>query len=163
MQRLSGVKTTWHITWGTYGTRLHGGERPTVDRAHNQRGEPFMEYDPELEERKRRQMKSPPVHLTREQQAFMQTLIPDLCKHGGWDLRICAADHDHVHVLLDIDTRIHGERARRLLKRWLTQAMNEKWPRPANGTWWAEEGSNRPVKDESYFNSAYRYIEKQRA
>jgi hypothetical protein len=25
----------YHITWGTYGTRLHGDERGTVDRSAN--------------------------------------------------------------------------------------------------------------------------------
>lgn len=31
MQQLHPNLKTWHITWGAYGTRLHGGDRPTVD------------------------------------------------------------------------------------------------------------------------------------
>ena len=26
--RFTAGKTTWHITWGTYGSRLHGDNRP---------------------------------------------------------------------------------------------------------------------------------------
>ena len=35
MQFLDLLLITWHITFGTYGARLHGDERPTVDRNHN--------------------------------------------------------------------------------------------------------------------------------
>src|SRR5688500_18791040 len=35
----------YHITWGTYGTRLHGDPRKTVDRLHNQYGDPVLGYD----------------------------------------------------------------------------------------------------------------------
>src|SRR5438876_12296826 len=34
----------YHITWGTYGTRLHGDPRKTVDRQHNAYGEPILGY-----------------------------------------------------------------------------------------------------------------------
>ena len=44
-QHLDPARTTWHITWGTYASRLHGGYRPTVDKQHNQRGEPFLPRD----------------------------------------------------------------------------------------------------------------------
>ncbi|NLG42978.1 MAG: hypothetical protein GX547_07015 [Phycisphaerae bacterium] len=33
----------YHITFGTYGMRLHGDERETVHRRRNQFGEPFVE------------------------------------------------------------------------------------------------------------------------
>jgi hypothetical protein len=32
----------FHLTWATYGTRLHGDARNTVDRQHNQYGEPVV-------------------------------------------------------------------------------------------------------------------------
>ena len=35
------IPLAYHITFGTYGTRLHGNERGSVDRAHNAPGEPF--------------------------------------------------------------------------------------------------------------------------
>ena len=35
----------FHITWGTYGTRLHGDPRGTVDRNHNHFGDPVLGYD----------------------------------------------------------------------------------------------------------------------
>jgi hypothetical protein len=35
----------YHITFGTYGTRLHGDERGTVDRAMNKPGDPIIGAD----------------------------------------------------------------------------------------------------------------------
>lgn len=154
--------TTWHITFGTYGARLHGGERPTVDRKHPEPGDDIVERDADLEDQKRNQLSGPPVHLTIEQRRFIQDKIPNICERGGWTLRICSADDDHVHVLLDIDPAVHGEKVRRLIKRWLTQAMDTKWPRPKGGRWWAEQGSNKVIGDAEYLANAYEYIEKQR-
>jgi REP element-mobilizing transposase RayT len=162
MHRFTVGMTTWHITFGTYGARLHGGDRPTVDRKHSELGEEIVERDEDLEERKRRQLRGPPIHLTIEQRRFIQNEIPLICERGGWTLRICSADHDHVHVLLDIDPAIHGEKVRRLIKRWLTQALDRRWERPKGGSWWAEQGSNKVVGDAEYLANVYEYIEKQR-
>src|SRR5688572_26695020 len=35
----------YHITWGTYGMRLHGDPRGTVDRDHNALGSPIIRRD----------------------------------------------------------------------------------------------------------------------
>ncbi len=80
-------------------------------------------------------------------------------------LRTCAApvEGDHIHVLLDADPAVHGEKIRRLLKRWLTQAMDERFDRPASGTWWAVQGSNRVVDSDAYLNRVLPYIERQRS
>ena len=169
-QHLHPDLTTWHITFGTHGSRLHGDERPTVDRQHNERGTPFLPPDPERRAAEHNRMDGPPVLLTREQCLFIQEIIPAICVRGGWTLRVTSAAPDHVHVLVDIDPAIHGEKVRRLIKRWVGEALSEKWGKPGSGrpgspageSWWAEEGSNKPVKDGEYLNNAFGYIEKQR-
>ena len=136
--------TTWHITFGTYGTRLHGGERITVDKQGNTLGDPFVHRDPELEAMKRNQMRGAPVHLSLEQRQFIQGEVPAICEQGGWLFRSCAAQHhDHIHILLDIPNAVHGEKVRRLLKRWLTQSLETRWPKPVGGRWWAEQGRTK--------------------
>lgn len=155
--------TTWHITFGTYGTRLHGGERATVDRRRNQRGDPFILRNEALERSQQRLMRAAPVLLSDEQRQFIQDALPAICERGDSVLRTCAAGADHVHLLLDIDPTIHGERVRELVKRWLTQALDARWGKPASGTWWAKQGSNRAVKDSAYLANAIRYIGAQRA
>jgi REP element-mobilizing transposase RayT len=161
-QQLNSALTSWHITWGTYGARLHGGFRPTVDRDHNQRGEPFIYRDKHREDSEESILNFPARLLTTEQRSFAEECIPSICTRGGWENRICAAGPDHVHVLCDIASAIHGERVRRLLKRWLGEALSKNWPTAEGQTWWAEEGFNI-VKDEAYLNNVFDYIRRQRA
>lgn len=163
-EHLDPTKTTWHITFGTYGTRLHGDPRPTVDRKHNQRGQPFITRDPERAKAERDKMRGDPIVLTAPQRAVIETLIPEICQRGGWTYRICAApdEQDHVHVLLDADPATDPDAILKWLKRWLGEALTQRWGKPAGNTWWAKAGSIPPVKDGPYLNNAYHYIRRQR-
>ncbi len=158
-------RTTWHITWGTYGTRLHGGDRPTVDRRRNLRGEPFADRDERFEHREKNLMTAPVVVLTNEQRRFIESVIPAVCERGGWTYRICAAgpERDHVHVLCDLDAAVNGKDARKWMKRWVTEALDARYKRPDSGSWWAEGGSTKIVADEAHLNNVFDYLLRQRA
>jgi REP element-mobilizing transposase RayT len=162
MQELDPRFTTWHITFGTYGTRLHGDYRATVDKRHNELGTPFLDANDARKKCEEKRMRFAQVIFTPDQRSFLQNTAPTICERGGWQYRICASGDDHFHILLDIDPKIHGERARKLLKRWLTQELNKFWPLPKDASWWAEEGSNKAIHEEKYLNNAYNYIAVQR-
>ncbi len=162
MQQLDPKRTTWHITFGTYGARLHGGDRPTLERPGSRPGDPFVGEDQSRERFIKTTMLAEPVVLRLEQRAFIEEALPAICTRGGWTFRACAAQPDHVHVLLDADRHVHGEKVRRLIKRWLTQEMNRHWLLADGARWWAEQGSNRAIRDLEYLNRAYEYIERQR-
>jgi REP element-mobilizing transposase RayT len=160
------MRTRWHITFGTYAARLHGGEKPTTDRRHNRFGEPQIVDDPVREYRERRSLLGDAVLLTPEQQRYVQTTMPELCRRGSWDLVECSAASNHVHVVVDVDPEIHGKRVRALLKRWLTQAFDERWARPKRSdgmSWWAEGGSARAVRGHEYREVVKNYVQRQRA
>lgn len=167
-QTLNPARTTWHITVGTYGSRLHGGERPTIDRDHNQLGHDFIWRDEKREQYEKNIMRARAVILTREQCSFVEQQLPVICDRGGWSYRTCAAppppeEGDHFHLLCDALPHVHGKQIRTLVKRWLTQALDREWGKPASGTWWVDKGSTKAVKDEAYLNRAFPYILKQRA
>jgi len=163
-QFLAPDRTTWHITLGTYGTRLHGGDRPTVDREHNHRGEIFIARNAEREKFERDAMRTSAIVLPIEVRSFIEQSIPSLCIRGNWTYRTCAApaEEDHVHILLDAERQIHGKDVRKWLKRWLTEALNSKFGKPPGGDWWAQCGSTKPVKHIEYLNNAFPYICNQR-
>jgi hypothetical protein len=127
-QRLDPARTPWHITWGTYAARLHGGVKPTVDKKHNRRGEAFVGRDKVHEQAVAMHLNFLPVRLTVEQRALIERELPAICDRGGWAYRICAAGVDHVHLLCDIVPAIHGQKARRLAKRWLGQELTRVGP-----------------------------------
>lgn len=148
--RFNPNRTAWHITVGTYGLRLHGGDESTVDRQHNRRGEPFITGQPWRAEIERNLMGGGPVRLTHAQRELIERLLPAICERGGWRHHAGAAppppDDDHFHILLDADPSVHGKSIRRWLKRWLSEALDEEFGRPEGGCWWVECGSTRPVK-----------------
>ena len=164
MHRLVSNLTTWHITWGTYGARLHGSARPTVDRRKAAIGDRFVQRNEQREQFETNIMVADAVYLSDAQRCFVESAVARLCERGGWTLRTCAAgiEGDHVHVLLDAGPEVHGEKIRRLLKRWLTQGMNENFDRPESGRWWAIQGSNRVVDSDAYLNRVFPYVERQR-
>jgi REP element-mobilizing transposase RayT len=162
-QRLHPALTSWHITWGTYATRLHGGMRATVDCEHNHFGEQFIGRDADREQREVAALRFPPVQFTARQREFIEAELPSICERGGWAYRIAAAGADHVHLLCDVPPEVHGEKVRRLVKRWLGQALSERWPLPEGAAWWAEQGSNKAIREESYLDNAYRFVFRQRA
>jgi REP element-mobilizing transposase RayT len=153
----------YHITWGTYGTRLHGDPRMTVDRQHNKASTPFLGYDEERWEWCKERLKYPAVVLTREQMMFIEKAIPMLCERGCWGYRACAAGPDHVHVVLSSEHE--PQSIRRVLKRWLGQEMSKHWAlgQGEERTWWAEGGSIRCIDDPRYLQNAVQYVNRQRA
>jgi REP element-mobilizing transposase RayT len=151
----------YHITWGTYGTRLHGDRRGTVDREHNELNTPVLGYDEHRWEQSRENLKYPPIRMTREQMLFIQEMIPKLCERGYWKHLADAAGPDHVHAVL---TSEHNpETIRRLLKRWLTQELMKRWALVGEDrTYWAECGSIRWIGDDDYLTNAVKYVADQR-
>jgi len=167
MKPLPPGRAVWHITVGTYGTRLHGSNEPTVDLDHNQRGEPFVEPNPQRHHDAQDRMRGDAVYLTPEQQSAIESAIPTICEKGGWCLHACASpsapDNDHFHILLDADPSAEPKVIRELIKRWLTQALGKQFDRPQGGRWWTKGGSTKPVKDPAYLRNATRYVLTQRS
>lgn len=93
-------ENNYHITIGTYGTRLHGGVAPTVERSHNKLGDPFVKADPGREYSERRRMTEAPCLFTEEQRCFVEEIVPELCERGKWIYHIVACQPDHVHLLV---------------------------------------------------------------
>lgn len=163
MQYLNPSRATWHIAFGAYGMRLHHGPRLTFDTRHNLCGAPFLPHNRSEDEFIRRRLTFAPGLLTEEQLAFVEDLLPVLCDRGGWDYRIGSATGDQIQLLCDVNREIHGRRVRRLVKRWLTQALCQLWPRLPRQSWWAAEGSSRAISEHGDLNNCFGYILRQRA
>jgi REP element-mobilizing transposase RayT len=155
------IPLAYHITFGTYGTRLHGDPRGTVDRSRNRPGDPIIGADPDRWLHEFELLRFPPIFLTVEQQQFIEATIPKICARGGWTYIICSAGDDHVHSMLS--AAADGAAVRKWLKRWLGEALSDRWPLPPGQSWWAEGGSVKWIWTEDYFNNVYEYIRQQRA
>ena len=154
---MSDFPLAYHITFAMYGTRLPGDERGCVDRSRNKPGDPFIGEDAQWETVKRSMLNHDPVYLSHEQRVFGEKIIPDICKRGDWTYHIAACQDNHVHVMLS--TSSDGKAVRKWFKRWLGEALSERWTMPQ---WFAVGGSVRWVWDDWYLENLYRYIKDQR-
>ncbi len=159
------MPTSWplayHITIGTYGTRLHGDERGTVDRRQNQPGDPIIGRVEQWQRAERASLRFPPRLFTPEQMRLVESLVPSICDRGGWTLHARACAPDHLHTLLTGSA--DGSLIRKLFKRWLTQALAEHVPLEPDETFWAECGSVKWVWTDDYFVRGKKYVFDQRA
>ena len=150
----------YHMTVGTYGTRLHGDPRGTVDRSHNRPGDPILGRDEDWQKEELSLLKFDPVVLAAPQRGFIEGIVPAICQRGGWEYHIVAARADHIHV--ELSSKSEGQVVRRLLKRWLSEELSEHWPLPPGAVWWAECGSVKWIWDQWYFQNVYDYVRQQR-
>ncbi len=150
----------YFITIGTYGTRLHGDPRGTVDRENHTPGDPFLAADPARSSFDAGSMSSAPTRLDSAQQELVESIVPQLADELGWTCHVVSAAPNHVHALISAEP--HGHVVRRLLKRRLSQALSDRWPvRPA-ATWWAEGGSVKWIWNPASLRAACEYIADQR-
>src|SRR5262249_28597520 len=147
----------YHITWGTYGTRLHGDQRPTVDGEHNQYGQPFVAPDKNREDEIRRNLAREPVYLTLEQRKLVEETLREVADRYDWIIHAIAAQSDHVHIVISAP-RI-GDDLREALKACASRALNKS---SGKKKWWAEGGSDKWLFEDEYFEEVRRYVFDQR-
>lgn len=147
----------YHVTFGTYGARLHGSAKPHVDMDHNEYGQPLAPTDPNREEAARDRMKYDPVSLTVDQRILVENAIMGLCSRYSWPIHSMAAQSDHVHVVL-IAPR-DGPQLRDAIKSVASRALNKHF---GKRRWWAEGGSAKYLWETDYFHAAIKYVKDQR-
>ena len=152
-----GFPHAYHITWGTHGTRLHGSDKPHVDRDHNQYGAPFAPADPDREEAARERMNGEPVKLTVEQRRIVEDAIREVAARYGWTIHAIAPQSHHTHVVITADRE--GEPLREALKAVASRALNKAF---GHKRWWAEGGSAKYLWEWCYFLNARDYVARQR-
>ncbi|MBT3200740.1 MAG: hypothetical protein HN350_12580 [Phycisphaerales bacterium] len=150
----------YHITFGTYGSRLHGDPRGTVDRRQKSYGQPIVIHSEYRVQMATDQMKRQPILLTTDQCVFAQKEIEDICERGQWEFIQTACAPSHVHVLLA--SHREPKAIRRWLKRWLGESMSACWALPDGQSWWAMGGSIKCVWDKEYLQNVEQYIREQR-
>jgi REP element-mobilizing transposase RayT len=154
---MSEYPLAYHITFGTYGTRLHGDDRPHVDVEHNEYGTPFPEADPFRSDEARARMTHDPVEMTFAQRREVEAAIREVASRYGWTTHEIASKPDHTHVVITAD-RV-GDALRDALKAVVTRRLNKMFGvRP----WWAEGGSAKYIWDHEYFARASKYVRDQK-
>ncbi|MCA8912674.1 MAG: transposase [Planctomycetes bacterium] len=146
------------ITFTTYGTRLHGDERGTVDKAHNQYGTPHRPQDDKLEAHRKKLMKHESTLISPAMRRIIRLTIMEVCETRGWRLAALNIRTNHVHVVVSF----HGVRATKMmgdLKAYSTRNLRNANLVAADENVWTAGGSTRAIFDEDGLWRAVDYVE----
>ncbi|MCW5775215.1 MAG: hypothetical protein KIS87_02040 [Phycisphaeraceae bacterium] len=86
----------YFLTWTTYGTRLHGDARGTVDCDHNRPGMPFLPEDESRVLAMLEKMSQPQYLMDEDAQAVVQAAIREHAEVKGWHILALATPGTHV-------------------------------------------------------------------
>ncbi len=167
----------YFVTFTCYGTWLHGDERGSVDRDHNEWQTPPLDPDEERERREFELLRHSPVKLESQQRLIVHRTIQEVCQNRGWRLHAVNVRTNHIHVVVTANRS--GKRVLNDFKSYATRRMKEAESLPAaclevldpassrarqeaedsapKFKVWTRGGSARPVLTENSFRRAIEY------
>jgi REP element-mobilizing transposase RayT len=147
------------LTWTTYGTRVHGDARGSVDKQHNQVGTPFLPADPDREAANRARSTNPPFVMN---DAMRQCVHETIRAHAGiraWHILALNVRTNHVHIVLNCREQHTPEQAMQQLKMWCSRRLCDAGLVERSTDLWTRHGSTRYIKTEESLASAIFYVE----
>jgi REP element-mobilizing transposase RayT len=147
----------YFITFRTYGTWLHGEDKPSVNDRRNEFATPMLGRMSALAEHERSLMKHGAVLLTQAQRDIVAVTIREVCRHRGWEALAVNARTNHAHVVVvagsDTPERMLGD-----FKRWATRRLREAGHFTGEMRLWAGHGSTRWLWSNESVANAIDYV-----
>lgn len=145
------------ITFRTYGTWLHGDQRGSVDRFHNQYKSPYLSPDSARLKHTLSQLASEVVTLTAKQRDLVEQAIRETSEVRKWTLHAINVRTNHVHTVVSIGTTKPG-RALNDFKAYATRRMRQHECWLSERSPWADKGSKRGLWSERSIEIAVDYV-----
>jgi len=151
------IPLAYLITFRSYGTWLHGDERGSVDRFHNQYLSPHLAPDRQRVVHNLGRLSHEIVTFNAEQRVSIEAAIRETCITKRWFLHAINVRSNHVHLVISMGTAKPG-RALNAFKAYATRRMRR------NGCWhserspWADKGSKRHLWNERSVELAVNYV-----
>lgn len=142
----------WFLSWRTYGTWLQGDPRGWQTRYT--RG--VLPPDEVIYARCRERMQHPPMRLTHEEQALVESAVRETCEYRSWSIRTLLVRSEHVHIV--VCAPVTPERVLQSLKSWATRRLRAHSPSLVERPIWSEHGSTRYLYTPSEVERAVAYV-----
>ncbi len=148
----------YFLTWTCYGTRLHGDDRGSVDRAHNVRGTPVLAPDPRRNELASGLMMGDVFVLSTQGRSVVEHAIRDHCDIRDWELLSLNVRTTHVHVVVNCHGRTSPEQAMSQFKSWGTRRLTGAGLAARGRKLWTDHGSTRWINHGNGLMLAIDYV-----
>ena len=143
------------ITFCCYGKWLPG-QPGAVDRKHSLPGSRAMPESHPLERHARSSMPDQSRKLHAAQRIAVLDALLGVCMHQGWSRIAVHVRSDHVHVVVNADTK--PEKVMVVFKRYASRALNRGNSSETQRRWWARHGSTRYLWTKDEVSAAVRYV-----
>lgn len=137
----------YFLTFTTYGTRLSGDDRCSVDRNHNTFGTRRIAPDQSYVGYARKLQKHESVVFSQDQRSAVDAAIRERCMFAQWELHALNVRTNHVHVV--VTAPMAPELVMNSFKTWATRRLRHQALLAADAKIWARHGSTRYVRDEA--------------
>jgi Transposase IS200 like len=148
------VPLAYFITFSTYGSHLHGEERGSVDKHHNQPDGPFAPRHAGRLAAMHGLMKAEPELLDHQARQVVLVAILGICTDRAWAPLAIHVRSNHVHAV--VAANAPAELVLKDLKGYASRDLNrhtgEQRPR------WTRGGSTRYLWDPISVDAAVRYV-----
>lgn len=122
-EKIRKIPLAYLITFTCYGTWLHGDERGSVDRKHNEYQAPLLETNTRRKNHETNALKSPPVFLNERMREIVSRTVEEVCVHRRWTLHEQNVRTNHVHVV--VSGEIDPDKIMKDLKAYATRRLAE--------------------------------------
>ena len=147
---------TYFITFGCYGSHLHGEEAGSVDREHNLPGSRLLLQNPKRVALEKRKMRQAPYVLDQKRREVVLQAMLHVSTDRGWTLRAGHVRTNHVHAVVDADVR--PEMVMHAFKSYASKFLNQTKIDHAGRKRWVRHGSTRWLWKEENIAAAVRYV-----
>lgn len=144
------------ITFTCYDTWLHGHQRGSVDRSHNEYGQALVPEDLEKRQTESALMRGPSYSLDERHREVVLRVLREVCEHRGWGLLAAHVRSTHVHLV--VSTPACPERVMNDVKAYASRALNQTGWDPKGCARWTRHGSTRYLWKEEHVVGAVRYV-----
>lgn len=150
------VPIAYFISFRTYGTWLHGDERGSVDRRHNEFGTSLQPRSDNRAAWEKDELLHEPVKLSPEQRTVTDRSIREVCQHRGWQLHKLNVRTNHVHLV--VTATGDPEPVMNAFKAWATRRLREAGLIGRDAKVWSRHGSTIYLFRPENFAEKCRYV-----
>lgn len=145
----------YFITFTTYGSRLHGDERGSVERGRFGEASSLLDSRPLREDNERLRMAMSQVVLNNKERQIVDAAIRKTCDRNQWRLLAINVRTNHVHLL--VSAAAQPELVMRSCKAWATRGLREGGF-GRDSKIWTRHGSTKYVWREDEAETVWRYV-----
>lgn len=145
------------ISFRTYGSRLHGDRRGSMDRrTFNRFGSQVRPPNEKLQRSDRRMMKAASFRLERRLRKIVESAIAQVCTHREIALYVVNVRSNHVHVVVSAGDV--PEKLMTAFKAYSTRAMRAAGEIGESEKIWSRHGSTKYLWTEQQIGDAVAYV-----